>query len=149
MAEITTIPFESWHIKLIKEGVHYDKPSLDPETRARIYRQIEGVTVLLDGEICAIMGIAPLWPGVGEITMIPSNLFYKNLRQSVKLCRNLLSIAADTFNLHRIQATTLASAPKHGRFLEVMGMQFEGHLRAYGPKGEDFLMYAYIPVRVD
>lgn len=144
MVEFRTIPFESWHMKLIKPGIHYNHANIDPETRAKIYRQIEGITVLIEDEICAILGVAQLWPGVGEITMIPSDLFYKHLKSSVKFCRQILIICADTFKLHRVQATALASAPKHCRFLECLGLQFEGHLRQYGPNGEDFMMYSYV-----
>ncbi|HWT40383.1 MAG TPA: hypothetical protein VN081_03915 [Dongiaceae bacterium] len=149
MAEFTTTPFEPWHLKLIKEGVHYARPDLDPETRAKIYRQIEGVTVLLDGEICAILGVVVLWPGVGEVTMIPTNLYYRNLKTCVKFTRQLISVAMETYGLHRLQATCLASHPKHARFLEFLGLQYEGKLHGYGPKGEDFMMYATVPVRVD
>lgn len=147
MAEVTLVRFQPWHRKLIKAGQYYDQPNLDPETRAYIYRQVEGTTLLIDGEIAAILGVCPLWPGVAEVTMIPSDLFYKHLKTCVKYTRKLIAIAAETFNLHRIQGTCLASNPKHARFLQVCGLQYEGNLRGYGPAGEDFLMYAYVRVK--
>jgi len=144
MAEISTIPFKSWHLKLFKHGEHYQTSSLDPDTRSHLYRHVNGATILIDGEIAGIMGIAPLWPGVGEVTMIPSELFYKNIKSCVKLLRESLSVGCEAYGLHRIQATTLESCPKHGRFLAFLGFELEGKLRGYGTAGENYLMYSYV-----
>lgn len=143
MPEITTTAFKPWHVKLIKTGEHYGSVHMNPEMRAYLHRQVEGITLLIDGEIAAILGVVPLWPGVGEVTMIPSSVFYQNLKTCVKFTRNTIALAAETFNMHRIQATTLTSNPKHGRFMEAMGFTHEGRLRGYGPNGEDFEMYSY------
>lgn len=144
---VSTVPFQSWHLKLFKEGQFYDKAKLDPESRAALYRNINGVTVLIDGEIAAIMGVAPLWPGVGEVTMVPSDLFYKHIKACVKLLRNCLPIALQAYDLHRIQGTTLESCPKHGRFLAFLGFELEGTLKGYGTQGENYLMYSYVKVQ--
>lgn len=144
MPEITTTPFKSWHMKMFKAGEQYQASHLDPNIRSMLYRNIEGVTILIDGEIAAIMGVALLWPGVGEVTMIPSELFYKHIRSCVKLTRELIALAADTYRLHRIQGTTLESCPKHGRFLAFLGFQHEGTMHGYGTNGENYLMYAYV-----
>lgn len=144
MPEISTIPFKAWHIKLFKEGQHYNRSILDPETRATLYRHVNGATILIDGEIAGIMGIAPLWHGVGEVTMIPSELFYKNIKSCVKLIRESLSVGLEAYGLHRIQATTLESCPKHGRFLAFLGFELEGVLKGYGTQGENHLMFSYV-----
>lgn len=136
-------PFKPWHLKLFRPGKLFQHPYLPEEARAALYRNVEGITVLLDGEIVAIMGIALLWPGVGEVTLIPSDKFYQNKFTATKITKKFIRLALETFRLHRIQATALKDLPGHSRFLEFLGFQLEGTLRGYGLKGEDFNMYSY------
>ena len=87
MPEIRTVRFSPWHAKLIKPGRHYDKSALHPEMRAMMFRQMEGTTQLIDGEIAAILGVVELRPGVAEVMMIPSEVFYDNLKTCIKIVR--------------------------------------------------------------
>lgn len=139
--DIRTTRFESWHLKLFKEGKHYARPYLDPNMRAALYRMVEGVTVLIDGEIAAIMGVAELWPGVGEVTLVPSDLFYKYTKTCLKLTRGFLDLAFPTLHMHRLQATTMALNERHGRFMQALGFEGPYPLPKYGTGGEDFQMW--------
>jgi hypothetical protein len=150
MPNVDFVPFKPWHLKLFKPGKLYDRPNLDPETIAYIYRKVEGLTILLDGEIAAIIGVLLLHNGVGEITMIPSDTFYKYRKTCLRLCKEFVDLTAETFHLHRLQATALVTMPHHGRFLEKIGLVRETNdtgLRGYGPNGEDMHMYAYVRVK--
>lgn len=143
MPTVTYTQFQPWHLKLFEPGHLYDRPELDPETRAAIYRQVDGVTLLLDGQIAAILGVVPIWPGVAEVTMIPSDLFYRHIKLCLRECKSLLRVAMDTYKLHRMHATALASQPKHGRFLTALGFVYEGTLVKWGPAQESFEMYRW------
>jgi hypothetical protein len=145
--QISYIPFKPWHLKLFKPGRHYESPVLDKEFKASLYRQIEGTTLLINGEIAAILGVATMWEGVGEVTLVPSDLFYKHIKTCIKECRNLLEVAALSCDLSRIQAATLKDQVKHGRFLLALGFKLEtpeGMAGFFG-HGRDANMYAYVP----
>lgn len=154
MPKIEYIDFKPWHLKMFKAGYLYDKPGFTDDMRAWLYRQVKGVTILLDGEIAAIMGIIPAWNGMAEVTMIPSDVFYRHKKTCIRVCRELLALSIETFNLHRVQATTMADHPEHGRFLEFLGFEVETRdkdgnpqpMLNYGPNKEPFYQYAYIPV---
>lgn len=145
MPEFDYLPYKSWHRKLIKEGSQYEEAYHDKELRAWAYRQVEGVTLLIDGEVAAIMGVVPTWNGVAEATFIPSELFYKYKLSALKKMRMLVELACETYALHRLQANTLSSQPKHGRFLEFLGFKKEATMEKYGPMKQNMDLYAYIP----
>jgi len=137
-------PFKSWHLKLFEEGDHYDNGGMSKELAALTYRHVTGYTMLINGEIAGILGIVPMWDGVAEVTCVPGQLFYENLRPCLKGTKALIELAIETYNLHRVQASCLSSRPKHGRFLKYFGFEFEGILRKYGTTGKDYDMYALV-----
>lgn len=140
------IRFQTWHLKLFKPGKSYKPAITDPNVRAAHYDFVEGVTVLLGNEIIGILGIVELWDGVAEVTMVPSDKFYALKKSMLKVSRDLIALAFDTFSLHRLQAMTLASEPSHGRFMEALGFSLEGTLNAYGAERQTVHMYAKVRI---
>lgn len=140
MPELRYIPFQPWHRKVIVEGTKYASPQLDPEFTAHMSRQMTGVTLLIGDEIAAILGVVVIWNGVGEVTMVPSETFYKYRKTCIKAVRELLDLAMHTFDLHRLHSMTMVSQPGHGRFLQTLGFVRETvdtGIIGYGPNGEN------------
>lgn len=142
--KVKVIPFEPWHLKLFDEGEFYARPELDAETRSYLYRQIQGMTLLIGGEIAGIMGVAPIWDGLGEVTMVPSPLLYRHLKVVLRQAPTWIDTAFNVLGLRRLQALSLVDHPKHARFLKALGFTHEGTLRGYGPNGEDFHIHAIV-----
>lgn len=141
MPNIEYIPFKPWHLKLFKVGQQYHEPLTDNETRAFLYRRVEGVTVLIDGDITFIIGVLRMWPGVAEVTMIPSDKFYQFPKTCLKICKTLLQNAFEMYDLHRLQVMVHPSYAQHIRFIEAFGFAYEATLHKYGHNQEDFHLY--------
>jgi hypothetical protein len=144
VTELDVVAFRPWHLKLFTPGDQYDTIQLTPEEQAKVFRYCSGYTLLFEGDIIAIIGVVPVWPGVAEVTMIPSQLFYKHVKSVLKLCKQLLPMWMDALNVHRVQALTLDRCPKHGRFMLAMGFAYEGTLAQYTPNRETLCMYSMV-----
>lgn len=140
--KIRTVKFEPFHLKLFEEGREYGRADVPPDFRAMMYRQVEGVTVMIGKEIVGCFGVSISWGGVAEATLVPSNTFYRYAKTFTRMSRGLLDVAAETYNLHRIQALCMEKYPKHGRFAEALGFEKEGVLKAYDSQRCDYGVYA-------
>lgn len=105
------------------------------------------VSVIRNGHLLGAGGIFPIWDGVGEAWVLPAALVQKHKRMFVKLIRENMAQMTNEFNFRRVQATARADAPKARRFLEFLGFEREGFLRAYGPDGADHVLYAKLSGR--
>jgi len=146
MPEVKFIRFKPWHRKAIVTGSKYAGPTLDPTFSAEMARQTEGVTVLIDGTIAAILGVVVIWNGVGEVTLVPSEIFYKYPKTLIKTVKSLMEIAMDTWGLHRLHAMTLTTLPAHGKFLKTLGFvreTLDDGVVGYGPDGSSFHIWGY------
>lgn len=139
---IRTVRFQPFHLKLFKEGREYGRSDAPAEFRALMFRQVEGVTVLHGKEIVGCFGVCMAWGGVAEATLVPSDVFYTKPKLFTRLTRDLLDVAAQTYNLHRIQALCMEKYPKHGRFVQALGFEKEGIVKAYDSDRNDYGMYA-------
>jgi hypothetical protein len=140
--KIRTVQFEPFHLKLFKEGREYGQASVSKEMRAFMFRQVEGVTVMIGGEIACCVGLAPMWEGVAEATLVPSDTFYKYAKTLTRFIRDGMDILVETGNIHRVQALCLDKYPKHGRFMEALGFTREATIKAYDNEKNDYGMYA-------
>lgn len=143
-AKIKTVSFEPFHLKLFKEGREYGQAASSKELRAFMFRQVEGVTIIMDGEIAGCIGLAHMWAGVAEATLVPSDVYYKYAKTLTRFVKESLDIGTETGRIHRVQALSLEKYPKHGRFLEALGFEKEGIIRAYDCEKNDYGMYARI-----
>lgn len=140
--KVRTVKFEAYHLKLFKEGRHYGRADVPADFRSLMYRQVEGVTALVGDEIAGCFGVSLMWGGVAEATLVPSDVFYKYPKLFTRFTRDLLDVAAETYNIHRIQALCMKKYPKHGRFVRALGFEYEGTVRAYDSEYNDYEMYA-------
>lgn len=137
------IPFQPWHLYSFEQGEHFVPELQSPYAQSYVLRQLDAVTILIDDHIIAIMGIMPMWVGVCEATFIPSQDFYKYKKTAIKELRKALSNLQE-WGYNRIQATCREDRPKHGRFLEFLGFEWETDMPKYGPDGSTRCLYALI-----
>ena len=80
-------------------------------------------------------------PGVGEAWLVASGLSTKNKLWFVRGVKNWMEKLMNTHQLHRVQTTVMHGHTELIRFVEFLGMEFEGRIKHYGPNKEDYLMY--------
>lgn len=115
---------------------------VDSEHTARTLAKFPASTARTsEGEIIACGGVVILWRGVGEAWGLTTKhvdryriFYYKNTKL-------LIESIAQSFNLHRVQATVPVGHEPAARFIMRMGFAREGLLRKFGPDGSDFIMF--------
>lgn len=143
MKDINILPFKPWHMKLFEPGELFVPELQSGEAAAWGVRQLEAMTLLIDGEIVAIMGIMPLWNGVGEVTMLPSNQLYRHKKTVIRKLRSILA-GLQHVGWRRLFCNTRTDRPMHGRFMQALGFQYEGTMKQYAPDGSDRDLYALV-----
>jgi hypothetical protein len=97
-----------------------------------------------DDRPLAIVGIAPLWKGVGQAWGLLSQ---EALDQPVALSRGVLrwlSWVWRSHGYHRIQADVEVGHKEGRRLLVFLGFTYEGRMYSYGPAGLDHDLYAIL-----
>lgn len=96
-------------------------------------------TALADGAPVACYGVRPGMPGQGEawFLLAPAAPW----RSVMKLALRRALAEWQTGRWRRVSATAQADCPAARRFAEWVGFQPEGILHAWGPAGEDHIMY--------
>ena len=146
MTEFKSIPFEPGHAEELIGQADINQA----EKRFLLARHIHDLSsgystsVIRNGHLLGSGGIFPVWDGLGEAWVIPSRLVQKHKKMFVKLIRENMARMTDEFQFRRLQATARADAPKSRRFLEFLGFEREGLLKAYGPDGADHVLFAKI-----
>lgn len=97
-------------------------------------------TAEVDGQILACAGVAFQGFGMGVLWAFVSADAGRYFVKLDRCVRRLLQIT----NLKRIEATTEVSFRQGCRWLELLGFENEGRMRAYGPNGEDHYRFARI-----
>ena len=137
------VPFEPEHWDMI------DFREFERETMGNLLEQIRirsdaigpTYTGLVDGKVAWIAGIILMWPGVGEAWLVASGLSTKNKLWFVRGIKSFMEKLMNTHQLHRVQTTVMHGQTELIRFVEFLGMEFEGRIKHYGPNKEDYLMY--------
>lgn len=102
-------------------------------------------TALLDGTSVACAGMRFIQPGVGEVWAYVSPRVGEVKKEFHTTAKGILEDVIRAFKLRRVQAGILTSAePMFGRWLRALGFSNPVSLEAWGPNGEDFLMYSII-----
>lgn len=99
-------------------------------------------TVMDKGKLLLSFGIYPLWPGVAEGWMIPSNRIDRKAIALIKGARNVFRNINSVMQLHRLQFMVRSSHVQAARFAEVLQFKREAVLCRYGPGGDDYYIYA-------
>lgn len=97
-------------------------------------------TALVDGHVIACGGIAVQSFGQGTLWAFVAQEAGPHMVRLDRCIRRLIAIP----KLRRIEATTEEGFVQGCRWLELLGFQYEGPLRRYGPAGEDHVRYARV-----
>ena len=101
----------------------------------------EAISYLVDGEIAVCGGLHVLWPGTAECWVLFSPKFIHSHRV-VMVVKNQLREWIEKDDLQRVQA--IAANAVERRFLEWLGMEYEGTMRKFGPDGVTKSLYAWV-----
>jgi RimJ/RimL family protein N-acetyltransferase len=102
------------------------------------------ISVIETSEVVAIIGIAPLWPGVGEVWMLGSDLISKYKKDFIRYTIQNMFVARQEANFHRLQCTVFEDFPEYCRYAEFLGFKYEGIMHAYGPRKENAYRYGMV-----
>lgn len=142
------VRFEMKHLNEIELREH-DKTTVAniPHFRkwCEIYEKNRGAYTLLspDGIIC-IAGVAPVWPGVGAAWSVTSDLVNKYPKAYFKATKQVLDAISADWKLHRVQVSVNVENKKAVNWVQHLGFQFEGLMRAYGVDKQDHYLYARV-----
>ena len=129
------VPFESWHLDFIQPSWPVMKEGLALEKASISYTAIE------KGQIVIIAGIIPIWQGVAESFLIPSQLLQKYRIECIKNIKLNQESIRQKLNLHRLQTTVPSNLHQAIRWLEWLGYKRESTLRMWGPDKLDHYRY--------
>ncbi len=101
-------------------------------------------TLIIEDEIVACGGVVLLEWKRGEAWTLLSSLFYKYPKTVFRLVRDNLNRIIQEHDLRRVQALVKPDFITARNFMMHLGFQNEGLLKAFGPRGEDLLMFARI-----
>lgn len=93
-----------------------------------------------DGEIMIISGLAYQWSGRALAwALISKNAgkCFSSIHRAVKRFLNLS-------DCRRIEANIDVGFDEAKRWIELLGFEYEGYMKAYRPDGEDMLLYARV-----
>ena len=100
-----------------------------------------------DAEIVFCCGVRNIFEHSGEAWFVFSPIGKQYVR-TFEVIRDLLHHhIIPRYRYKRVQATADLGVPETVRFLEHLGFEREGILRAYGATGQDMAMYAVVPGR--
>jgi hypothetical protein len=110
-----------------------------------VYEKNGGAYTLLSPDgVVAISGVFPLWPGVGSAWSLTSDLVKKYPKSYYKATKQFLEAIISDWNLHRVQASTLAENGIACNWLRHLGFEVEGTMKKYGPDRADHIMFARV-----
>ena len=97
-----------------------------------------------NGHLIVAGGIFPVWDGLGEAWLIPSDRITRYRKSMISHLRRHIDRITKEDGLRRVQATVRADFPAAHRFLEFLGFDREGLMVSYGADGADHYLYARI-----
>ena len=98
-------------------------------------------TIIDQGKVALSFGIYPIWPGLGEGWMVPSNHIDGRAIALVRGARQLFNEIGPAMQLRRLQFMVRSSHLQAVKFAETLYFTREATLRAYGPEGDDYFVY--------
>ena len=103
--------------------------------------QKPNVTFWVDGVPVASGGFYIMWNGVAESWVALNEVV--PMREVVEVKRQFLDWIEE-YQLWRVAAQVISTFRKGIRFVEWLGMEYEGTMRSFGPAREDYLLYARV-----
>ena len=140
------LPFHPGHIAGLKPIRQADIDGLggvDVETLANnYYKAGPGYSYFVGHQIIAVIGLLPIWHGVGEVWMLTTEHVIDNVRFFHSSTLALMEKTRIELNLHRIQSTVHEGNTKAERWMNKLGFKLEGVHEMYGPDKSNHLRFA-------
>lgn len=96
------------------------------------------------GRAACMFGVRPLWPGVGEVWMIPTQHVDRSAIALVKGGRHIFNHIQNEYDVRRLQITVRSSNETAYKFAQKLYFKTEGLMEQFGPEGESYYMMARI-----
>jgi hypothetical protein len=139
------IPYEPAHGRLIDRGdsdvAWLGNPGMQFDAQAAAGT---AVTLLINGRIAAIGGVARLWPGLGEVWMVPTKLARTAPLALTRTAREVIAYSLQSLSLRRAQCFCKTTDKRAVRWAEALGFTREATLRRYGADGADYELLAIV-----
>lgn len=91
-----------------------------------------------------IGGIEPVWRGRCVLWSYAADLSLGDWRRVLRFTRLRIGRAMASEDVRRVEACASLSSDRYCRFLERLGLEAEGVMRAWSPLGEDMMMFARV-----
>lgn len=101
-------------------------------------------TIIIDDQVIMSAGVVLMGWNRGEAWTLLSTLFFKHPKTCFKQVLYRLEEIIYTHKLKRVQALVSPEFEKGVRFVEHLGFEKEGTLKAFGPNNEDLVMFGRI-----
>lgn len=137
MVTIRTYQTGDYKLLIKRDGDDLGDGDFDEETGPTWTILVEGVPVTIFGLQYAGPGVYDQW-GTGTEAIRGHGLFV------VKRVREIMELAFENLDLHRIQATCRTDRPEYERFLKLLGFQKEGLLRQMAPDRSDLFIFSKV-----
>ena len=98
----------------------------------------------IDGQIVVSAGLVPLWPGVAEAWMIPSEGVDQHRIAVARKLRKMLHGVMLQRGIYRAQANIHHNFERAIRLAEWLGFSNEGRMRRFGIEGADYFRFAKV-----
>jgi hypothetical protein len=138
------IPFNREHLNIL-EAREYERVKLIPFIGEQFLSAAERLphcySMIKDGRIITCFGAILLWEGVFEVWQIPSVFVRENAKEYARTLTGMLDRAVELTGARRLQTYSPSDA-LHDRWMEFIGFEYEGTLKAYSRFGDDFKMWA-------
>jgi len=138
-------PFQPFHVeRLIQQGVQPSQVrevSYVPASYASVQKPPGLSMTAREGEhIVLCGGVIPTGPRMGLLWALLSHDAGRHMVWLHRATRRFLEIEP----WRRVEATVESGFPAGCRWLTLLGFEFEGRMRSFGPGGEDHLRYARV-----
>lgn len=139
---MNVIPFEPEHLKTLElqSAQRYMLSHICIEYLKGLQAVGPALSAEHEGRIVACAGVAFQGFGMGVLWAFVSHDAGRHFVRLDRYARRILSLTS----LRRIEATTEASFAQGCRWLEMLGFENEGRMRAYGPDGQDHFRFAKV-----
>jgi len=149
---VKVIPFEWYHVEAMDlRQQERDYFALVPNYRNHLKMQKQAgpcFTAIVEGEgIACSWGFVPIWPGLVECWLITSTIVEKSFgykRRVLSVGKHIIDEIEIGLQAHRLQMTINPRFLYAIRYAKALNFTQESVLKAYGPDGSDYFMFARI-----
>ena len=137
------IPFHQRHVHMARLR-KIDQELVDGYGRPHIIDYgVEGLsyTATYKSKVIVMFGLYPLWKGVAEAWMLPTEHLFDSKLIFHKATLRFFNYASEKLKLHRMQTYVCTTNYRAIKWMEMCYFNREGHLKEFGPDLKDYFVY--------